>query len=437
MQEATKDPASPVAHPIVKYRPQEKGDKTGAEVSTEITVLDYVETAKKVLEITAVYTGAVYEVATKPGMEMAKAARRDLVALRTDLERTRESLKAPVIKLGRDIDAQAKAITAAIVAMEEPIDKQISTEEERKKTERETAAKREQERQQDLRSRITAITQMPLTVIGKSSAFMSEVLTKLQAIDTSKAAFQEYAEQAQEAVKVSSEQVSTMITNQVATEAKEAVDAAAAEERRLEAAAAAAAKQIDDARTAEIRAMAKLPTILLRSEPHIITGHIDHLRGLNMSESHWGDRHAEAVDTMDGTLKALQSILEDRIKAAKDEQDAADFRREEAERKRREDAERLEKERVAKEAAEAERLRLEAIQAEERRVREAKEAKERADKERIQAHAAELLDSLATLVNTLREIIDSEPPGSAALDRISIGAVEQAESLVRKARGIE
>lgn len=429
VEDATKETASPAAHPIVKHKPSEPGKAPGPEVSTEITVQGYITTAQTVLALTEKYTGVVYEVTTKAGMEAAKESRRELVKLRTSLETTREGLKAPVIKLGKDIDAQAKAITAAILALEGPIDKQISTEEERKKTEREAAAKKEQERVQDLRSRITAITQMPLTVIGKPSEFMSEVLAKLDKIETGKAAWQEYEDQADEAIKVSREQLGTMLSNQVAAEVKAAQDAADAAERQRLADIEAAAKQVDDGRLAEIRAINRLPTTLLRSEPVTIQGHLDYLQKLDMTEERWGSRHAEAQSAKDEATAALTAILEDRIKAAEQARKEMERRKEEQARQIAEDAARKESERLEREAAEAR-----------QREKEAAEAKAREALDRVRAHATELLDALDSVVSVawgLADRLSKEPGDLSALSHEEVAKINSATALINKARGIK
>lgn len=409
----------------MKYQPAEPGKPPGPEVSTEITVQGYIDTAKRVLDLTLQYAGAKYAVTTRAGMEAAKEARAVLVKLRTGLEATRKELKAPVIQLGKDLDTQAGAITAAIKALEDPIDKQISTEEERKKTEREAAAKREQERHSDLRSRITAITQMPLTVIGKPSTFMSEVLAKLEKIETGKAAWQEYADQADQAIKVSREQISTMLANQIDTEIKAVQDAADAAERQRLADIEAAAKQVDDGRLAEIRAMNRLPTILLRSEPVTVQGHLYYLRQMDMTEERWGPRHSEAQSIRDDTITALTAILEDRIKAAEQARKEMERRKEEQDRQTAEEAARKEAQRVEREAAEAK-----------QREKEAEEARAREVLDRVRAHATELLDALVSMVDVNAALIETLKSQGMHWEQAD-ARVDSAVALINKARGVK
>jgi hypothetical protein len=88
----------------------------------------------------------VYEVTTTAGMDAAKAARAEIREPRFAVEKVRKAAKAPLLELGRRIDAEAIRITEAILAIEEPIDDQIKAEEARKAAEKEAKRAAEVER---------------------------------------------------------------------------------------------------------------------------------------------------------------------------------------------------------------------------------------------------------------------------------------------------
>jgi cation transport ATPase len=79
-------------------------------------------------------------------MEAAKAARAEIREPRFAVEKVRKAAKAPLLAIGRRIDAEAVRITEAILAIEEPIDGQIKAEEARKVAEREAKRAAEVER---------------------------------------------------------------------------------------------------------------------------------------------------------------------------------------------------------------------------------------------------------------------------------------------------
>lgn len=92
------------------------------------------------------HLNTVYEVTTTAGMDAAKAARAEIREPRFNVEKVRKAAKAPLLELGRRIDAEAIRITEAILAIEEPIDDQIKAEEARRLAEREAKRAAEVER---------------------------------------------------------------------------------------------------------------------------------------------------------------------------------------------------------------------------------------------------------------------------------------------------
>lgn len=64
----------------------------------------------------------MWDVSTTKGDREARAARKELVTLRTSLEAKRKELKAPALERAKLIDTEAKRIEAEIRSLEDPID---------------------------------------------------------------------------------------------------------------------------------------------------------------------------------------------------------------------------------------------------------------------------------------------------------------------------
>jgi hypothetical protein len=127
-----------------------------ATASDEETVTDIEQVQGVLTEFSRVEAGlaalrakhgnTVYEVTTTAGMDAAKAARAEIREPRFAVEKVRKAAKAPLLAIGRRIDAEAARITDAILAIETPIDDQIKVEEARKVAEREAKRAAEVER---------------------------------------------------------------------------------------------------------------------------------------------------------------------------------------------------------------------------------------------------------------------------------------------------
>jgi hypothetical protein len=92
------------------------------------------------------YRGLVCDVTTPKGLAEAKAAQREVAALRIALEKTRKKVKEDVLARSKLIDGEANRIFALIAAIEDPIKTQIEAAERREQEAREAAIKAEQDR---------------------------------------------------------------------------------------------------------------------------------------------------------------------------------------------------------------------------------------------------------------------------------------------------
>ena len=109
-------------------------------------IVEYSGTDAALADLASRYGGVVYDVTAKDGMEAARKARAELRTWRVDLEKERVRIKAPALERCRLIDTEAKRITLALSALEDPIDAQIKAEEQRKEDERLAAVRAEEER---------------------------------------------------------------------------------------------------------------------------------------------------------------------------------------------------------------------------------------------------------------------------------------------------
>ena len=201
-----------------------------------------------------------YEISTKAGMEVAKEGRALFRNIRTSLEKKRAAAKAPIIEIGRLLDARAKEIVQRIEPFEAQFDGDIKAEEQRIEAEKAAKAQAEAERQARIQTRIDNIKNAPLKAINASSAsihalidsfttcnlddegleerlneakyVLKETLTQLQSMLEGKRAQEQLAAQ-QEAARLESERVARELAAQRLAEEKAQREAMAAQAAEL------------------------------------------------------------------------------------------------------------------------------------------------------------------------------------------------------------
>lgn len=307
----------------------------------------------------------VYDVSATKGMKEAVAHRAAWREPRILVEKLRKTAKAPVLALGKDIDARAAWITEQLEAGETPVDEQIKAEEARKEAEKQARINAEFGRVSAIQEALAEISMSAMSVMGKPSAAIGKALDDMRNTPLDPLVFQEQLDDAKAARNAAVIKLEQALKAQLFTEAEAAKVAAERAELEELRKAAAAQRAKDEAAAAEAARV---------------------------------ERERLAVEH--AAQRAEQARLDAEATAARKAADASAA------------AERAEADRIAREAREAEaakiaaeRAEFERAQAEARRAEQEKaaaEARQRAEDaakaERLAAAAQALLDALVIAV---------------------------------------
>lgn len=167
------------------------------KVQGELATIDRIEAGFAALSKLHPVDVAI-DVTTAKGMKEAVTARAAWRDPRIAIEKSRKAAKAPVLELGRAIDARASALTERLLVGEANYDDQIKAQEARKEAEKQRLIAAEIERVATIQKRIADIRAVPpaaLTCSAETAA--GNVAAHDQfAVDES---FQEFREQAEQA----------------------------------------------------------------------------------------------------------------------------------------------------------------------------------------------------------------------------------------------
>jgi colicin import membrane protein len=166
--------------------------------ATTLEVAEYNPVEAGLEALRTKYADLAFDLRSTKGNAEARAARKELVSLRTSLEAKRKELKAPLLARGELIDSEAKRITAEVIALEKPIDDQIKADEARRETERLAREQAERARVARIQASIRAIAEAPLRAVGKSSADIEQEIDALEAFEVD-ASYDEFRPGAQAA----------------------------------------------------------------------------------------------------------------------------------------------------------------------------------------------------------------------------------------------
>lgn len=194
-------------------------------ITTEIA--EYNATAAALADLRSKYEKVLFPVETPKGMKDALAARKELRDIRFGLEKMRKEIKEPVLRRCQLIDSEAKEITARLTALEDPIDKQIKAEEQRKEAEKLERERVERERVAAIRTKIDFIKRLPFDSANDSAEDIATTIDELEPlqIDDSYAEFAAEAQAAKEGALIA------LQTLHVTTKAREEEDARLKAER--------------------------------------------------------------------------------------------------------------------------------------------------------------------------------------------------------------
>lgn len=224
-------------------------------VSKALTDINAVSTG--IADLKSQYGGVVYEVVTTVGMDEAKAARLAIRTPRYEVERIRKAAKAPLLALGKRLDAEAARIEGELLKIEGPIDQQIKVEEARKEAERQARIDAEVKRVADLHERVAELRGNQMLSASSGSQLISEHIADLEKIVVD-ASFEEFEAQALDAKEVGIARLRALHAGAVAHEIEQARIKEEREElARLREAEALRVAQ-DNARRAEEERVAKV-----------------------------------------------------------------------------------------------------------------------------------------------------------------------------------
>jgi hypothetical protein len=363
----------------------------------------------------------VVDVTTPAGMKVAVAGRAAYRDPRTALERARKTAKAPVLDLGRKIDAYAASIEERLRIGEANYDEQIRVETERKAREKKEQEEREAARVQQIQQRIAFhFTSVPIRMIGKSAAELKAAMLAA----TFEITEAEYQELTQDAVTA---QMNAVMQLGAMQQAQERAEAEALQQRTQAEENARKARELQEQQAAfeaEQRAMRER----IQRE--------DNER-----------REREAAE------RAARQAEQDKIDAARAA--LALERQQEADRKAA--AERAEQDRIAAEArakadaeaAEARRIADEQFQAEEKRRRDERAAEEAAaaeqraeEKRKADALAAKQRRAAAKLAQAQKcgprllaalKALSEDVQANAPIGHVSKAIIDEADAAIAEA----
>jgi colicin import membrane protein len=199
---------------------------------TETPIAEYQPTAVALADLNTKYKDAVFPVTTTKGMTQAKEARAELRGLRVKLEATRKEIKEPALRRCQQIDSEAKRITAELSSLEDPIDKQIKAEEQRKEDEKRAREEAERQRVAAIHAAIAAFGEEAGKMVGQPSNLIRTRIDRMRDAELSTDVFQEFAVQAAAAKAQSLEAMQGTLERQLEHEAEQ--ERIAAERRELE-----------------------------------------------------------------------------------------------------------------------------------------------------------------------------------------------------------
>lgn len=221
------------------------------------SIVEYTETETALAALRQQYKGVIFGVTTTAGDKAARAARKQLVTLRTSLEKMRLRLNSDDRERIENRNMEAQRITTQIEALETPIDEQITAEENRKETERQAKVDAEIKRAADLQERVSELRGLQTLSPTDGSVLIAQHIEDLDKIPADES-FQEFQQQATDAKAAGLARLQAVHAAAIAHEAEQARITAEREELAGLRAAAAIQAVKDKARRDEEERVAKV-----------------------------------------------------------------------------------------------------------------------------------------------------------------------------------
>lgn len=370
----------------------------------KLAITEYSPVAAGLADLRARFEGVAFDLTTTRGDKEARAARMELVKLRTSLEARRKELKAPALERSRLIDSEAKRIEAEILALETPIDEQIKVEERRREQERQRKIEAERRRVAEIQERIDAIKAFPVRAAGKSSIVVEALIGDLVAAeaDDTFAEFRPAAERAHaESLAALREMYGAALVHEDDARRLRAEREALEQQRREDEARRAEedriAREQHEAEVARVKAAREAEEARIRAEREAEEARMAEARAAQEAELR-AQREAEAA------ALAEQRRIDAERQAAEDARLAAERAEIERQRAEVEAAQRAQEEREA--AARAE---------EQRQVRERNQARYEYEC-RLEEGAPAMRELLSEALDLVPRISDDDPMAPALAD---------------------
>lgn len=384
-----------------------------ADVNTAVAKFDRV--AAGITELRTKYQGLVYEVGTTKGMKEACDARAAIRAPRYEVERVRKECKAPILALGKDIDARAAAITADLLALEAPVDEQIKAAEQRKEEERKAKADAERKRvmaiQEDIENDLRCV---PAAMTGRSAAEIDQAIRDVAAIEITVERFAEFAQTAAVVKESSLTKLRDLQAKQVAHEVEQQRLRQERDElARLRAAQEAAAKAEREAAQAERQRQADADAAKLRARIEETERAAKAERDRIAAEEAESKRKREAEEAA-ATIERKRKLDEELAKLRAEHEESERIAKEQRE------AAQAEHARIAAENARLESERRERVRIEDQeRARVAQAERDRLAEEqlKLQAEREQVEVLRASLAKPVAQVSEANEPDAAPVLR--------------------
>lgn len=275
------------------------------------------------------YGKTVFSVATVKDMDVTKAARAEVREVRYNVEKIRKTLKAPALAYSKRIDDEAKEYTESILAIEGPIDELIKAEETRKAKEKAQREAEERERAQLVQRAIDDIARAVVAAVDLSAAAIDDLVVRLQGIEVTLDQFGDRAGEAEAIRQQTMEKLREMRDTAAAREAesKRLADERAALERQR-----AAQEQAQAEARAKAQAEEDARQAEIKRQQDAVRAQQEEIdrqrRELEESKAAAEQAERERLDAIEADAKAKRDA---EAKAAQDQKDAEERAEREAE----------------------------------------------------------------------------------------------------------